>query len=231
MKTDIIKLDERLKAVASFVRQDTVLYDVGSDHAYLPSHLISENRISFAYVCDIADGPLKRAYQTVISVGVQNKTKICKADGLKGIEITYPCDVSVAGMGGELICEIIDAKPELKNSQVRLILQPMTKHEILRKYLAENGFRFENELTVFEGKYYTVMVCSYDGVKRDLSPLEQLFGIDGIRSDDRVFEESVRNKLTTLKAISNGKKSGGADTSFEDEIIKQTEKMLNERGI
>ncbi len=229
MKTDVIKLDNRLSAVASQIREGITLYDVGSDHAYLPSFLISENKISFAYVCDIADGPLKRAEQTIKAAGVQDKTKLCKADGLKGIDITYPCDVSVAGMGGELICAIIDAKPELKSPDVRLILQPMTKHEILREYLAENGFCFENELTVFEGKYYTVIVSSYDGVKRDLSPLEQLFGIDGIRTEDSVFFESVRNKLMTLKAVSDGKKAGGADASFENEIIKQTEKMLNER--
>ena len=231
MKTEGIKLDKRLSAVASFVREGVTLFDVGSDHAYLPAYLLTEGKIPFAYVCDIADGPLLRANQTLINAEVLEKTKLCRADGLCGIELVYPCDITIAGMGGELICSIIDAKPELKNGEVRLILQPMTKQETLREYLASNGFRTEIEITAEEGKYYTVIVCVYDGNKRELSPFELIFGKSGVRNEDESFISSVKAKLSVLKAVSDGKKQGGADASYEDEIIQQIEKMLNERGM
>lgn len=228
MKTDVIRLDKRLSAVSDQVRDGVTLYDVGSDHAYLPTYLICENKIPFAYVCDIADGPLSRAKETVSLAGVTDKVKLCKADGLNGIDIVYPCDVTIAGMGGELICSIIDAKDELKNKDVRLILQPMTKQDVLRKYLAENGFRFEKEITVEEGKYYTVIVCSYDGIKREYSPFELVFGAEGIREENQAFVNSVIDKLTVFRNVSAGKRAGGSDSSYEDEIIKQAE-MLCER--
>ena len=231
MNTDGIKLDNRLSAVASFVRDGSTLYDVGSDHAYLPAHLLAEGKIPFAYVCDIADGPLLRGKETLVNAKVIEKTKLCRADGLNGIELVYPCDITIAGMGGELICSIIDAKPELKNGNARLILQPMTKQETLREYLASNGFRTEIEITVEEGKYYSVIVCIYDGVKRELSPFELIFGDGAVRNEDETFIRFVKAKLSVLKAVSDGKKQGGADASYEDEIIKQIEKMLSERGI
>ena len=37
-----ITLDERLSACANFVRENSVLADVGTDHAYLPAFLISK---------------------------------------------------------------------------------------------------------------------------------------------------------------------------------------------
>lgn len=229
MKTDAVKLDKRLSAASAQVRSGVVLYDVGSDHAYLPAHLIFEGKIPFAYVCDIADGPLSRAKETVALAGITDKVKLCKADGLNGIDIVYPCDVTIAGMGGELICSIIDAKDELKNKDVRLILQPMTKQDVLRKYLGQNGFRFEKEITVEEGKYYTVIVCAYDGIIREYSPFELVFGAEGIREENQAFVNSVIDKLTVFRNVSAGKKAGGSDSSYEDEIIKQAEKLLNER--
>jgi tRNA (adenine22-N1)-methyltransferase len=164
-------------------------------------------------------------------MGITEKAALRKADGLVGIDIVYPCDVTIAGMGGELICSIIDSKPELKSDCVRLILQPMTRQETLRKYLSENGFRFEKEITVEEGKYYTVIACSYDGIKRELSPFELVFGAEGIRTEDETFAGYLKAKLSVIKNVSAGKKTGGSDSSYEDGIIKQAEKMLNERGV
>ena len=231
MKIEHIKLDKRLSTVASFVRKGIVLYDVGSDHAYLPALLLSDNTITYAYVCDIADGPIKRATNTVKNAGVQDKVKICKTDGLKGIDILYPCDVSVAGMGGELIAAIIDAKPQLKNHQVRLILQPMTKQEALREYLSENGFFFEKEVTVTDGKFYTVIVCGYDGVKRSLSDVELLLGKEDARTENDEFYEYARAKADILKTVCNGKIRGGADPQREKHLVYEIEKILDRRGL
>ena len=56
-----IKLDSRLMAVASMVRQNSRLADIGTDHAYIPVYLINEGVISEAIAADINEGPLKNA--------------------------------------------------------------------------------------------------------------------------------------------------------------------------
>lgn len=226
MKKDKIILGERLSAVAAFVREGVTLYDIGSDHAYLPCALLQQNKIPFAYVCDIAEGPLCRAEITVNHAEVADRVKLCLSDGLKNVSVVPPGDIAIAGMGGEMICSIIENAPEVKDSRIRLILQPMTKPELLRRYLSSNGFAFESERTVCEGKLYTVMVCTFSGTKTELSETELLIGKEGIREESPEFFELVKKKLDTLRCIAKGKRDGKMNSEYEDEASLSLEKIL-----
>ena len=226
MKNEKIILGARLGTVASLVREGITLYDVGSDHAYLPASLLENNKISFAYVCDIAEGPLSRARQTVVRAGVQDKVKLCLSDGLKNVDVITPCDISVAGMGGEMICAIIDAAPVLKNGDIRLILQPMTRAEILREYLYKNGFTVDSEITVKEGKLYTVILCSYKGKNESLSKTELFVGKESVRDESPEFFELVKGKIGILTDVMKGKEDGGLDVTYERELICSLKRIL-----
>ncbi len=224
-----INLDARLSAVASLIRDGVTLYDIGSDHAYLPVSLILDGKIPFAYICDVARGPLSKAEETVKAFGVGGKCRLCLSDGMKSVDVIPPCDISIAGMGGELIASIIDACPDVKDPDVRLILQPMTRGEELRRYLCENGFEILCENTVFEGKYYTVISCRYIGEKYKLSLSELLLGKVGVRNENEAFYAMAKNKLEVLSSIYDGKKRGGADCSHEEELIKEIREILTEK--
>ncbi len=54
----MIKLTERLSAVARLVRADSVLADVGCDHGFLPAYLLLNGKIKGAVASDIHEGPL-----------------------------------------------------------------------------------------------------------------------------------------------------------------------------
>ncbi|MBE6581935.1 MAG: SAM-dependent methyltransferase [Ruminococcaceae bacterium] len=222
-----INLDARLSAVASMIRDGVTLYDIGSDHAYLPVSLLLDGKIPFAYICDVARGPLSKAEETVKAYGVGEKCRLCLSDGMKSVDVVPPCDISIAGMGGELIASIIDACPDVRDPEIRLVLQPMTRGEELRRYLSENGFEILHENTVFEGKYYTVISCRYTGNKYELSPSELLLGRSGVRNENAAFYAMAKNKLEVLSAIYDGKKRGGADCSYEEELIKEIIEIIN----
>ena len=221
-----INLDRRLSAVGALVRDGVTLYDIGSDHAYLPVSLILDGKIPFAYICDVARGPLSKAENTVKTHGVSDKCILCLSDGMKSVSVIPPCDISIAGMGGELIASIIDACPDVRHPDVRLVLQPMTKGDELRKYLSENGFEILFETTVFEGKYYTVISARYTGEKYELRPSELLLGKSGVRNENGEFFALAKNKLEVLNAIYDGKKRGGADCSYEEKLIKEITEIL-----
>ena len=69
----------------------------------------------------------------------------------------------MAGMGGELIARLLEKCPWVKNS-VNLVLQPMTKWDVLRKWLYANGFEVKKELACTEGQFaYSVMQAVYTG--------------------------------------------------------------------
>lgn len=222
-----IKLGARLTAVAFLVRHGVTLYDIGSDHAYLPAYLLQNGTVPYAYVCDIAEGPLSKAKKTVEAAGVSDRARLCLCNGLQGLDIIPPCDIVIAGMGGELIADIIDASSDIRQNGVRLILQPMTKAEELRRYLCENGFEILCENTVFEGKYYTVISARYTGEKYELSLSELVLGREGARNENAEFFAMAGNKLGVLKAICDGKKRGGANCSYEEELIDEITKILN----
>ncbi len=222
-----INLDARLSAVASMIRDGVTLYDIGSDHAYLPVSLLLDGKIPFAYICDVARGPLSKAHETVKAYGVGEKCRLCLSDGMKSVDVIPPCDISIAGMGGELIASIIDACTDVKDPDVRLILQPMTRGEELRRYLCENGFEILHENTVFDGKYYTVISCRYTGEKYELSPSELVLGKADVRTENGEFFAMAENKLEILNAIYDGKKRGGADCSYEEELIKEITEIIN----
>lgn len=198
MNGTVFSLDNRLALCASFVREGTRLVDVGTDHAYLPVWLAINGKISCAVACDVRVGPLRNARNNIRNYHVENVVSAVLSDGLDNINPKDALDVVIAGMGGELIAKIIQKQQWLCDNKRRLILQPMTRAESLRLFLCKNGFKiFEEKACVSGKKSYSVMVCSYDGIRRECS---DKFKYAGLLSDDdspdaKRYIFTVNNKL------------------------------------
>ena len=71
-----MKLSKRLQLIADVIskyKQGSVLADIGSDHGYLPCYLIKNKIITCAYACDVAQGPLDSAKETIKQYGLEDK--------------------------------------------------------------------------------------------------------------------------------------------------------------
>ena len=215
-----IRLDARLSAVAAQVRDGITLYDVGTDHAYLPVFLAEQGRISRAIASDVAEGPLASAVETVSAAGLTHQIETALSDGLQSVTLIPPCDVVMAGMGGDLMIRILSDKPEIKQGDIRLILQPMTKQEHVRRYLSENGFAIEAELVAEEGKLYEILVCRYTGVPYALTEEELLVGRRQVRREDPLFYRMVDRKRQALGRAVAGKRRGGETTGSEEALME-----------
>ena len=158
----MIALDKRLSAVAALVRQDSRLADIGTDHAYLPVYLVQAGVCPSAIASDIGAGPLEAARHTVTANGLTSKVALRLGDGLATVTADEVEDVAIAGMGGETIAAILEAAPWVKDGRVRLILQPMTRAEDLRRWLLQNGFSVLEEHLIIDGRHlYPVMAAEY----------------------------------------------------------------------
>ena len=62
---EIKPLSKRLETVARFVPRGAKLLDVGSDHAYLPIHLINLGQITEAIAGEVVKGPYTSALSNV----------------------------------------------------------------------------------------------------------------------------------------------------------------------
>ena len=212
--------DARLGSVAALVRQGAVLADIGTDHAYLPLFLLQTGRIDAAFCCDVAEGPLARARENAATTPYTDRIRFMLTDGLHGLEGEAIDDIAICGMGGELICSILEAAPFVRDARYRLLLQPMTKQDALRSYLYSRGFRIEEEVySVAEGKAYVAMCVSYDGCPRALSATEAMMGLTRhIAAEDTARAAYFMGRRRALASAVEGKRIGGCDTR-EDEML------------
>lgn len=222
-------LDARLLAAAKFVREGAYACDIGTDHAYLPVYLVLIGRASRALASDINKGPVMRAKESVAKYGVNDKIDVVLSDGLRGAEGYPVTDIIIAGMGGELIASILEDAKWVKNEKYRLILQPMTHAEILRKYLADNGFSIIDEDMVKDtgnNKIYQIICAEFTGRTEDYTTDELYLGRYNIARGGEVLSElCARLKKINLE-IKRAKSSAGQSTSAEDEIIAVADKYL-----
>lgn len=220
------KLSKRLLAAASFVRQGSVVADVGSDHAYLPIYLCNLGKIPKAIASDINEGPVARAKINVASAGLGRKITVLHTSGLDGIDRYSPDDIVICGMGGELIRDIIACAEWTKNKKIRLILQPMTHSEKLRAFLLENGYTIIGETIIKDDKLYQIICAEYTGRREEYSPAELVLGRLNIEFRNEFFTEYADYIKRVYLVRRDGKSASGADTSEEDILIAEIDKLL-----
>lgn len=213
-----IVLTERLKTISEMVR-GRVCADIGTDHALLPCRLVLSGKLKKCFACDIAVGPLERAQANIKKYGLEEKIETVLCNGISERVLKESDTIVIAGMGGNMIADILKEHSFLKH---RLVLQPMTKQEVLRKYLTENGFVIEEERTVLDmGKCYTVMqVKKGQSKKYTAGQLEA--GLQPLRRCDLTDKIYIKNKLAALK-----KRLGNKETlDYVKEAIKELEEVL-----
>ena len=171
-----MKLSKRLQTIADFVKKGAVVADIGTDHAHIPIYLIKNNIISRAYACDINAGPLEKAEENINYYGVKN-IELRLSNGLEKLKTDEADTVIIAGMGGELIIDILDRGQGFFDKKNTFILSPHTKIEEVRNYLLRKGLKIlKEDMCIDEGKFYTVMEVKCTENKEMYSEAELLYG-------------------------------------------------------
>ncbi len=153
-----IKLTPRLQCIAEHVPVGSALADVGTDHAYLPLYLLQEKIVSYAIGSDLRTGPLSRARENAQTAGLYDQLTLRLAAGLDAVA-PHECNViSIAGMGGETIAEILTAAPWTAQGAHTLLLQPMTRIAELRRFLRVHGYRICAEYVCREERRFYVVL-------------------------------------------------------------------------
>ena len=225
-----IKLSPRLLAVSEMVRPGARLVDVGTDHAYLPVYLVQKGAVGAALASDIAEGPIERARAHISAQGVENAVKAVLAPGREGAKDFAPTDIVIAGMGGEMIVSILEDAPFVRDPSILLVLQPMSKQEVLRSYLSREGFAIKEERAVIEDRrVYQVLCCAYDGKPYTLTPLEAQIGPLLIKKEGREVEALLEKYRAKLKKSLAGQKSAGREKSEDALLLAAIEELQTKR--
>ncbi len=202
----MISLTPRLKAVAAQVKNCNTIVDVGTDHAYIPIYLLKKGIIARAIATDIHEGPYKIAIEKAKAYLLADKISVRLGDGLTPVK---PCEAEtavIAGMGGLTIRHILDQSPRVVDKLEHLIIQPMMAQEEVRHWLAEHGWRLDNELVVQEQDRFYQIISAVPGKQKwpDLSDsLAWHFGPTLIDKGDETLVYYIKKMLSVNKHLSN----------------------------
>lgn len=157
----MFSLSPRLMTAASMINPCRKTVDVGTDHAFLPAFLVLNSKTDKVLACDIGIQPLENARKTVTQYSLQEKIELRVSDGLKSVSPAEAQEISICGMGGNLMVQILSDVPWIKSEDIHLVLQPMTHSEDVRRFLCENGFVIDREECVADNGRLYCCISSY----------------------------------------------------------------------
>jgi tRNA (adenine22-N1)-methyltransferase len=205
-------LSMRLERVAANVPAGARLADIGSDHAYLPVALMRRGAITAAVAGEVATTPFHAAQRTVRDNGLEQQVTVRLANGLAAVE---PHDgitaISLCGMGGETIRDILESGKAHLSGQERLILQPNGGEQPLRQWLMDNGYSILSEELLLENRFYYEIIVAERVGPVQYSAEELYFGPLQMRARSPVFlakwRRLLRQKHKTLASFEQARQA------------------------
>lgn len=228
MSENILQLQPRLQLLADLAGEGERLVDVGTDHAYLPAYLLQQGKIFCAIATDIHERPLQHAQETAALFGVEDRLSLRLCDGLAAVGAEECDTVVIAGMGGDSIVSILTAASWTADGIHRLLLQPMTKTEMLRGWLPEHGYTITGEYLVRDKDFLYPVLEVRGGLCRPLTLAEQFGGV--CLWNDPLYREYLDHQMKRLRRASEGLRCAedGQQAAAEKEALRQElEEMRN----
>lgn len=214
-----MKLTPRLEAIAEMVRGYDCLADVGTDHGYLPIALIETNGIQRAIASDVNEAPLENARSAVFEAGLEESIELRLGSGLEPYQVGDADVFVLAGMGGQLMCTLLDSGQQVARSASCLVLQPMQAQAELRVWLSENGYNIEEACIAREGeKFYEIMKV-VTGQMDKLTWTQQNLGVN-VHVDENYREFLAYKKRVQEKII------GGLEIGKREEALAEARQVL-----
>ncbi len=212
------------------VRRGNTVADIGTDHAYLPAYLVLNGISPKALACDVRKGPLDNAKKTVEQYGISDKITLRLSDGFDEINPSEADDFVMCGMGGTLMEELVSRTEWLKDTAKRIIVQPQSHAEDIRRYFVENGFEilFE-DACIDSGKIYCAITAEYKGI---ISERKASYIYTGElpkcrKPEAKLYLESIVSRLRTKYEAE--KLHGNPETAaYLEKVISETEEIINE---
>ena len=224
-------LTPRLKCIINYVNAPVVA-DIGTDHAYVPIELIKSGRADRVIASDVRRGPLDIAARHIAMHGLSDRIETRLGSGLSVLAPGEADTIIIAGMGGELIADILHTDTKTAYAS-ELILQPMNSQYELRQYLIDNGYTIVGEDIENEGqRVYNLML-----VKRGLMPsftADIDYHLPPYLYDHPKFKMLVNKKEREFRKIIAGlhaaKEGDMKRLRYYEESLKALEEIKNDKS-
>lgn len=221
----MIDIGKRLTLVADLLGEGELLADVGCDHAYLPIYMLETKRVNKAIAMDVAQGPLNIANYNINTHGYKGVCSTRISNGIDKLNIGEADLLSICGMGGGLISQILENGKDKLNSFRRIVIEPQSEvYELLDKLVILKLKVIEEAFIKDRNKYYPVFVIEYTE-----NTNKHFYGKTLLENND--FREYVIKRLNSLRnvlvKIENSNNNPSHEVLREIEHLAKLEKMWN----
>lgn len=201
----MIHLTERLRAIADLVPPCGAAADIGTDHGYIPIYLCQAGRIRRAIASDIHEGPAERARIHAAAEHLAGKISVRVGPGLLPLAPGEADGAVIAGMGGLMICRILEEGRHIAENMDWLVLQPQNHSSDLRRWLAAHGYCISRERLVKDGGQIYQILQVRRGVMEPMTEAEEEAGLWRDRREDPLFPEFlgklIRKREWTIQGV------------------------------
>ncbi len=181
------KLSKRLQTAYDFIPFDSVVADVGADHAQLTIALLENGKIAWAQAIENKVGPFIRMKAAIDGCSFASHVVCTQANGLDELSSNVDC-LAILGMGGSLIAEILEKGKDKLDQIETIVLDPHKDLVLVRQKLVELGFKIDDEAMVLEsGTFYTIIKAVKGKPKRPYTKAELAFGPVLLEKRDPAF--------------------------------------------
>lgn len=225
-------MNKRLEKIADHIHGGKGFADVGTDHGYLPLIMRRRGYEGRIIASDLNEAPLFKAHRCLEEHGLADTVELRLCDGLDGCENDCIDTIVIAGMGGDTITGILDRAEWCMSPEYRLILQPVTKPEILRYWLVNNGFLITDDDFVFENGTVYQIICAVLGESRKYNDAELFVGSYEYIIDSEHFDSVMTTHIKRFEAAANGIERAGAPelTAWLDLIRNMLSQLYAMKG-
>ena len=210
-------LTERLAAIANEIEKGESVADIGTDHGYLPMYLTKEEISPKVIMADISKGSLNKARRNCRELMPEVKFDFRNGNGLRVIKKGEVDVIVIAGMGGNLICDILGRDLGKAKSCKKLILQPRTAQGRLRAWLVRKGFDIVNEQLVREGRFICEINLEQESIKWEMP-----YWVANLKNPlvNEFISYKIDRENRILKSMENSKNIPAEDVkAIEDNIV------------
>lgn len=221
-------LSKRLQMVADCVTPNSLVADVGCDHAYISIYLVENEIAKRSVALDINEGPLQKAMENVKDAGLSDRISIRLSDGLEKLCPGEANSIVIAGMGGILMVQILSSGLDCVKEAKELILQPQSEAEKVREYLHKLKFSIcEENMCIDDGKFYVVIHAKKEEevsiVKRSYNKYGELL----LKERHPILKEYLLKEYQKAKLIQTSLlKHPSEKNNLRHEEIKEEIEML-----
>lgn len=218
------QLSQRLTRVAYHVPKGAIVADIGSDHAYLPCFLVLNGVVDQAIAGEVVKGPFESAQKQVQQEGLAGQIHVRLASGLDAIHLEDGITaVTIAGMGGPLICSILEQGKERLGGVERLILQPNVHSKSIRDWAVANDWTIiEEEILKENEKIYEILVLEKSASSVKWTQQQLLMGPELLKNQTPIFQEKWTRESDQWKKIVASMES----TAQTEEIIVKKQELV-----